>query len=111
MICDLAETYHVFNYRELPVKLLATLVVGLRANSRTKMAINGMKVPMETLLMASIYDRLNCWIWMNTKDGRKKKNPPKSLAEMLSSEKEKTNESFDSGEAFDEAYRRIIGES
>lgn len=110
MICDLAETYHVFNYRELPVKLLATLVAGLRADSRIKMAINGTKVPTETLIMASIYDRLNQWIWMNTKDGRDGANEPKSLVEALTSaEKENDLVSFDNGEDFDAAYQRIIG--
>lgn len=108
MICDLAETYHIYNYRELPVSLLATLVAGLRANSRTKMAINGTKIPMETLLMASIYDRLNSWIWMNTKEGRKGQNPPKSLLQMMTTEKKEQNESFETGAEFDEAYQRII---
>ncbi len=109
LICDLAETYHIFNYRELPVDLLATLVTGLRQNSRVKMAINGTKVPTDTLIMALIYDKLSQWVWMHTKDGRKGMNPPSSLAKMLSEEKkEKTVRSFDSGEEFDAMRKRII---
>lgn len=48
LICDLAETYHVFNYRELPVKLLATLSVGLRADSRIKLKISDMLLQKES---------------------------------------------------------------
>ena len=108
MICDLAETYHVFNYRELPVKLLATLVSGLRADSRVKMAINGTNVPTTTLIMAMTYDRINQWVWMNTKDGRRNKNKPASLAEALMAKpKEKTHEVFDSGEEFDAMLKKI----
>ena len=29
LICDFAETYGIYNYRALPVSLLATLAVGL----------------------------------------------------------------------------------
>lgn len=110
MICDLAETYHVFNYRELPVKLLATLVAGLRADSRTKMEINGAKAPTNTLIMALIFDKLNQWVWLNSKEGRKGVNPPPSLVEKLTSEpKQPKIQSYDSGDDFDAAYQRIIG--
>jgi hypothetical protein len=113
MICDLAETYHVFNYRELPVKLLATLVSGLRADSRTKMAINGTKVPTNTLLLAMIHDDLMRWMWMNTKDGRHQRNEPKSLAQQIMNPKPKEKDvvSFETGEDFDKARAKIIGGS
>ena len=108
MICDLAETYHIYDYRRLPVQTLAVLVTGLRADSRTKMAINGMQVPLNTIIMAMTYDRVNQWLWMNTKDGRKGKNKPSSLVETLTSKpKEKTIETFDTGEEFDAMLRRI----
>ena len=28
--CDLAETYHIYNYKELPLKKVALFSVGLR---------------------------------------------------------------------------------
>lgn len=110
MICDLAETYHIYNYRGLPVPTLATLVAGLRADSRTKMEINGAKAPTETLIMAMVYDKLSQWIWMNSKDGRKGINPPKSLVKLITSEpKRSTVTAYESGEDFDRARQRIIG--
>lgn len=110
MICDLAETYHVFNYRELPAKLVATLVAGLRADSRTKMEINGAKAPTDTLIMAMVYDKLNQWIWLNSKQGRKGHNPPPSLVEKLvNNEKQSKVQAYDSGDEFDLAFKRITG--
>lgn len=72
------------------------------------MAINGMQVPLNTIIMAMTYDRVNQWIWMNTKDGRKGKNKPPSLAKTLTSKpKEKTIEVFDTGVEFDAMLKRI----
>ena len=83
-------------------------VTGLKADSRTKMAINGMRVPTNTIIMAMVYDRITQWIWMNSKDGRKGKNKPSSLAEALSrTPKEKNIEVFDSGDEFDAMLKRI----
>ena len=108
MVCDLAETYHIYDYTKLPVQTLATFVTGLRQDSRTKMAINGMRVPTNTIIMAMTYDRVNQWLWMNSKDGRRNRNKPKSLAEALTSEpKEKTIEVFESGEEFDAMLKKI----
>lgn len=41
LICDLAETYRIFDYRSLPLKTVATFSVGLRENSRIKMSLGG----------------------------------------------------------------------
>lgn len=41
LICDLAETYGVLNYRALPAEIAATLCAGLRDNSRIKMKCGG----------------------------------------------------------------------
>lgn len=72
------------------------------------MAINGMKVPMNTLIMAMIYDRVVQWIWMNSKDGRNGRNKPSSLSEALTQPpKQKTIEVFDSGDEFDAMLKKI----
>lgn len=110
MICDLAETYHVFNYRELPVKLLAALVSGLRANSRVKMKMTGAKIPDDITLLAAIYDRLTELAWMQTADGHKNINRPVRLYDRLTKEDEEPEiMAFDSGSEFDRAYAAAIG--
>ena len=88
LICDFAETYHVLNWRELPLKLAATLAFGLPQSSRSKMRLNGLSTPMETLLLAKITDLLATWVWWNSEDGAKKRNAPKSIVEFLTEKKE-----------------------
>ena len=109
MICDLAETYHIFNYRELPVNMLATLVSGLRADSRTKMKITGAKIPDNILIQALIFDRLSQLVWMNSEDGRKNRNRPPRLYDLLTKDPKPKIMSFDSGEDFDRAYAEAVG--
>lgn len=111
MICDLAETYGILDYRALPINLIGTLVSGLRDDSRVKMALAGAKVPMEQLLLAAIADRLSALVWFNTKDGIKGRNKPKSLMEALQFPVEKDDyTTFEAGEDFEEEWRRLCGE-
>ena len=110
MICDLAETYHIFNYRELPAKTLAVLVSGLRANSRLKMKLTGAKIPDYISLLAVIYDRITQLVWMNSEDGHKNRNRPASLYEQLTRDPEESeNLSFDTPEEFEKAYAAAVG--
>lgn len=110
MICDLAETYHIVNYRELPVRTLAALVTGLRADSRTKMKMTGQRYPDNILIQALVFDRLSQLVWMNSEDGRKNRNRPASLYEQLTKEPKKEEIMvFDSGEEFDRAYAAAAG--
>ena len=111
LICDFAETYHILDYRALPLKLAAVLACGLRDDSRIKMKLAGMKLNPETMLQAAAVDRLSMLVWAKTKDAQRRKNAPKSiLAEML---KDKTDQEdkvqpFNSIEEFEAARRRII---
>ena len=58
LTCDMAETYGVFDIKRVPVKLLATLAVGLRDDSRVMMAKRGALVDNKTILLAQIVDML-----------------------------------------------------
>ena len=58
LICDLAETYHILNYRALPAKLLATLCCGLRDNSRVKMQSASINEISNEVILISIADTL-----------------------------------------------------
>lgn len=113
LVCDLAETYGVFDYRALPVSLLATLAVGLRENSRIKMRLSGSKVPRRDILLAAAVDRLSLLVWGMTEDAQHGRNRPDSLLDTLMGvEQEKKNEdvmSFDSADDFEVAWTRITG--
>lgn len=56
--CDMAETYGIYDVSVLPVFVYAKLAVGLRSSSRIKMAMSGEKHPLDTNLLALIFDRL-----------------------------------------------------
>lgn len=110
LICDLAETYGIYNYRELPVTMIGTLAVGLSDKSRIKRAMSKMPVDMDTLLLAVIADKLSFIAWTKTRDAEKGKNKPPSIASKLLGEKEiKTDVmAFDSPEEFERARQRIL---
>lgn len=111
LICDLAETYGIFDYRQLPVDQVAVFAFGLRDDSRIKLAMTGSKVPFETFLLASVLDRLSALVWFKTTDGQKGINKPVMVAQELTG-KTKAKESkemiFDSGEDFEEYRQQIL---
>lgn len=59
LLCDLAETYHIYDLRELPVETLAALSFGLREDSRIKMKIAGVRYVPAELLLAGICDNIS----------------------------------------------------
>ena len=99
----------MFDYRSLPVPLMATLAVGLRDDSRVKVAASDTRVSGERLLLAAIVDYLAILVWSKTKDGQKNKNKPKSLYEALTGKvKEDNIVSYNSPEDFERARERIL---
>lgn len=58
LLCDLAETYGVYDLRALPVQTLAVLSFGLRSDSRIMMKLAGMTYIPPVVLMASICDNI-----------------------------------------------------
>lgn len=108
LICDLAETYHVYDYRALPIHHAAALACGLREDSRIKQRLNGTRIPAVGLLLAGIVDRLSLLLWRQTEDGRKGRNCPALLLELPEGEKKGAANvrTFDSGEAFRREYEK-----
>ena len=107
LICDLAETYHIYNYRQLPPSMVAIFAIGLRDDSRIKMKLSGAKVPPDILLLAGIIDRLNLLLWTKTKDAEKGLNKPKPILNDLY-EKESDISAFASGKEFEAERQRLI---
>lgn len=112
LICDMAETYHVYNWRALPVQTAAVLAVGLRDGSRVKMMMAGSRHTAKELLLAGIADRLSVLIWQNTEDGRKGRNKPQMIVEQMTQHKTESNvvayNSIEEYEAAREEIRRTI---
>ena len=113
LICDFAETYHILDWRTLPLQTAAALSVGLRENSRVKMKLAGVEAGQDTLLLAAAVDRLSMLWWSKTKDAESGRNRPVSIFEKLTSrpeeqEKEKTT-AFRSADDFKAAWNKAIG--
>ena len=111
LICDLAETYGIYDYRALPSSRLATLAVGLREDSRIKMRLMGAKASKTDLLLAAMVDRLSMLLWMKSEDGKNGTNrPPSILSVILGTEQEdKAVEAFESDQDFEAAWTQITG--
>lgn len=108
LICDFAQCYHIYDYRQLPLKTAAVLAVGLEDDSRIKRKISGAPASINTMLMAQITDSLNTLVWMNSKDCKNTSKRPKSLVEaIIQPEKDERPMSFASGEEF-ENYRKAL---
>ena len=110
LICDFAETYHIFDYRALPLRTAAALASGLRRNSRIMIRMSGIGVDPDTLLLAAAVDRLSFLAWVKTKDGQKNRNRPKSIVADLMGKNRKKDEydAYESAEDFDAARARFL---
>lgn len=112
LVCDLAETYHIYDYRSLPLKTVAAFSVGLRENSRIKMALAGVNYSFDTLLLASILDDLNVLVWSMSENAKKGINKPQSIADKLLGRAEDDNSNeigFDTAEEFERERERLLG--
>jgi len=58
VICDMAETYRIYDMYSLPVRMVARLANGLRYDSRIKTEMAGYQYRLSDLLMAAVVDRL-----------------------------------------------------
>lgn len=109
LICDFAETYHIYDYRRLPLTRAAVFACGLGASSRIMMRLSDQRVTTETLLLAQITDGMNQLLWSKTEDAEHDKNRPKSIVSALIGTAEtESEEHFSSGEDFERARRQIL---
>ena len=107
-ICDMAETYNIYDYKRVPVKMLGILSAGLREDSRIRQKLEGLKAPPDTIIMAKIYDLVNILLWSKTKDAEKGKNYPKSFAKMFLETDEPEPTSYATGADYEKARAEIV---
>lgn len=102
LICDIAETYHIYDMRSMPVSKAAVFASGLGVNSRIRLKMEGLKAPWEVVLMAKAIDLLSA-------------EGSKSLVTLflIDDKENKMSEfrTFASIEEFEQAKAEIIGGS
>lgn len=106
-ICDLAETYQIYDWRQIPIRTLGILAAGLRYNSRVVLEESGEDYPLDTLILASIADTTRYLLYSL---GAKKGDPlPPSIVESLRNEpEEKEEQTYLTGDDFQAAREAIL---
>ena len=110
LICDFVEVYHILDWRSIPVKLAATLAAGLRDDSRSKLALIGRRVSLDTQIAAGIYDKLAFLAWTKTKQAQKGQGCPAPITPVLlgGEKEEKKPVGFDSAESFERTRQKLL---
>lgn len=108
LICDFAEIYHVLDYKRLPLRTAAVFAQGLPENSRIMRRLSGMRIGLETALLAELCDRVGILIWQHTENGR---NPPASIKALLLGDRPDKPEGFTTAADFDAAWSAIAGDN
>lgn len=101
MICDLAETYGIYDYKAMSPSLIATLAVGLPDSSRVMRKYSGVNLTTDQMLLALIVDGINIGIWQRA--GAKRSKRPQSIFKKLTEKKKPKDElmSFGSPEEYE----------
>lgn len=114
LICDFAETYRIYDYKQLPVPYAAILAVGLREDSRIRMKMAESKGTFQERMMTMIYDLVNVIRYYHTQDAYDGVNQPESVYMKLFDKnykpKEEKNEymRFKTGEDFKRAWNNGV---
>lgn len=108
VICDLAEIYHILDYRGLSPKLVATLVNGLSDDSRIKRKVAKRRLTLNEALSAAAVDKLTQLVWSKTEDARRGRNRPKSILDALEHPPESNHKSFRTVEEFERKRAQIM---
>lgn len=108
LTCDFAQYYNILAPLGLPLELAATLFYGLPPDSRIKTKLAGLKVAPNTLMIASVLDKLNILIWLNTEDGYKGRNKPESIVDTLNGKNKTTDiEKFTTADEFNRKWAAL----
>ena len=90
LICDLAETYGIYDYKAMKPSLIATLTVGLPESSRVMRKYSGVSLTMDQMLLALIVDSVsNLMYGLSRKKGKK---PPSITEQLLNRDKKQKDE-------------------
>ena len=113
LICDFAETYHIYDWRSIPVRTAATLAAGLRDDARIHLKMAGLPCSFDRLLLAGVFDAARVANWQRSKDGQTGKSKPDMVVKQILKNTQaetdtKAVESFTDGDAFMKAREQLI---
>lgn len=108
LLCDLAETYQIYDFKQLPLTKVAVFSLGLKDDSRIKMKMRNQKFDLNQILLMSVADNLKLLLWSKTKDAQKGRNRPVLWSSLFEEPKEKKEIVFNSGEDFEKERNRLL---
>ncbi|KAE9561287.1 DUF5361 domain-containing protein [Companilactobacillus kimchii] len=108
LMCDLAETYQIYDLKQLPLTKVAVFSLGLKDDSRIKMKMRNQKFDLNQILLMSVADNLKLLLWSKTKDAQKGRNKPVLWSSLFEEPKEKKEIVFNSGEDFEKERNRLL---
>lgn len=111
LICDLAEVYGIYEYRRYSALFISTLASGLSDNSRSKVSLSGIRIPLDRYLLAYCADKLAMLAWLWSDDGANGRNRPQSILNIMrgadNDQQAKTDiVAYDSPEDFEAAMKK-----
>ena len=111
LLCDLAETYKIYDLNAVPVPTLAILAAGLRDDSRIKMRLSACPAPRGEILLAAAVDRLSLLVWGMSEDAKRGANRPKSITAALMGEMDSSGDviAYDTADDFNAAWAAVTG--
>ncbi len=107
LICDMAESYHIYEIKDFPAYYIAMLAAGLSEDRRIKRKLSESKTDKSTYLQAMQVDLLQYLLWSKTKDAQHGRNKPELITEKLTHKNQKETASM-SIEEFNRARSRVI---
>lgn len=105
----MAQYYNIYNYEQLAFNKLAVFVFGLPDDSRIKKKLSGLKVDLNTVMIAGVLDRLSMILYSLA--GSKGIEKPETLASILlgnKKTKEKKPNGYVSGKEFEKRRQEIL---
>ena len=108
LICDFAETYHIYDYRALPVPDAATLAYGLRGDSRIRLKLGEVKEEVPCFISAA--KAADCLALFVNSLREEPEECPALLTDIIygrGQKEEKKKTSYSSGEDFRSAWAKL----
>ena len=108
LICDFAETYHIYDYRALPVHYAATLAYGLRCDSRIRLKLGEVKEEVPCFISAA--KAADCLALIVNSLREEPEECPALLTDIIYGrwqKEERKKTSYSSGEDFRSAWAKL----
>lgn len=105
--CDMAEYYHIYDWKHFPMRYVATLAAGLRPSSRSYMLACGVKANLSDSLQAMQYDALQDIRALLV--GKKQVKKIKHVSEkVIFGNKKKKGEEYEKVADFDSEWKKRV---